>query len=478
MNYNEGWNVMFVARLLGGGPLYTPVDNFPLTPLNYPPLSYFIIGAFSRVTGDILLTGRLVTLFSTLLVAVMIVRIVEEITGRQSAGIFASLFWLALTASLAPARLVMYDPQMLAHVFSTCALWLFCQWREALSAPRLWLIALLCCISIFTKHLLIAVPVTIAAALFLEDRKAFRRFALAGVMIAAAAASAMLFYGGTNLATNFVDSGRPVENGRVFRSLRRIFIARMGLVVVAPFILLLIKPHKAWRPYLIYFGVSFAIAAYTCRGVGVDMNAWFDFFIAAAVLFGIAATTVYDPAADEEKSRAALVYAFVVLALLPLVLILPPAIGGTLRYRELRRAEAAYERQVALLRSIPGAALYESLLLGYDAGKEFLVEPFNVAQMIVMGRIPEAILTDAIGRHEFGAIVLDADLDEALCGASYLSFTALTRWTPRTLRSIAENYQPLDGERSPFYFYVPRTTRKQITIRCPTRRGESSYARP
>ncbi|HEY1267876.1 MAG TPA: hypothetical protein VGH16_11520, partial [Candidatus Binatia bacterium] len=50
----------------------------------------------------------------------------------------------------------------------------------------------------------------------------------------------------------------------------------------------------------------------------------------------------------------------------------------------------------------------------------------------------------------------DADLDDALCGARYLSFTTLTRWTPGTLAAIAENYQRLQAERSPRFFYVPR----------------------
>ncbi|HEX2386381.1 MAG TPA: hypothetical protein VHL99_07450, partial [Candidatus Binatia bacterium] len=420
INYNEGWNVMFVSRLLSGGPLYGPIDHLPLTPMNYPPLSFFIVGALSRATGDILLTGRLITVFSSAIVAVMIFRAVAKITGAKPAGFFAALFWYALMAGFAPGRLVMYDPQMLAHVFSVAALWLFTEWRDALIWRRIWLLALLCCLGVFTKHLIVAVPLAIAAALLMEDRSAFRRFAVAASTVGAAMAAAWFWYGGAHLTANLIDSGRQVLNHRLVVRLTRIFVYRGLIVVFAPFLLLLRQPGKLWRPYIIYFVVSFVIAAYASRGVGVDINAWFDFFIASAILFGIAAVVVAGSETRGLLASLVTVYGIATCALPVAFLAFGVGVKRLNHSFELSAEQIAYERQVEVLRSLHGPAVSESLLLAYDAGKEFLLEPFNAAQLIAVGRIPESILTDPIRRREFAAIVLEADLQAALCGARWL----------------------------------------------------------
>jgi hypothetical protein len=234
------------------------------------------------------------------------------------------------------------------------------------------------------------------------------------------------------------------------------FARGLLIVVFAPFVWLLSKFGRQWTVYLVYFSVSLAIGAYTSRGVGVDTNAWFDFFIAGSILFGLAAACLPLWNAGEGRWRAPVAYAVVLSSLLPLASGLPSALQRSLDYGRLRRAQEIYRRDVALLRSIPGPALFESLLLGHDAGKEVLADPINSAQMIAMGRIRESLLTDAIKGRQFGAIVLDADLDDALCGARYLTYTTLTRWTPGTLAAVAENYRRLQTDRSPRFFYVPR----------------------
>jgi Dolichyl-phosphate-mannose-protein mannosyltransferase len=454
MNGNEGWNVFFVSKLLSGQPLYVPLDRFPLTPLNYPPLSYFFIAGLSAFTGDILLTGRIVTLLSSAVVAAAIYGIVKNVTGHAAAAVFASLFWVCLMARFAPARLVMYDPQMLAHAFSAGALWLYSRWRGELTSRRIWIIAAACCVAVFIKHLLVAVPATLAAALFLDDRQAFRRLAFYGLVIGTAFAATWLLYGGRNAVLDFMDTGRPVLNAQLFSRARQMFMRRFLIVAFGPFLLLLANFQRQWTPYAAYFAISLVIGAYTARGIGVDTNAWFDFFIAASVLFGVLAGSLSSGAA-EARGRMALRYLVLLTSLLPLASGLPNALR-TIDYGELRRSEEIYRNDVALLRSIPGPALFDSLLLGYDAGKEFLLDPINTAQLIVMGRVRESLVTDAIKQRQFAAVVLNADLERALCGSRYLSLTMLRRWSPGSLAAIAENYRRLENDGSPRFFYVPR----------------------
>ncbi len=48
----NGWNAYLTSRLLHGEPLYLPVPGFfgtkpgfPVIPVNYPPLSFLLVGA-------------------------------------------------------------------------------------------------------------------------------------------------------------------------------------------------------------------------------------------------------------------------------------------------------------------------------------------------------------------------------------------------------------------------------------------------
>ncbi len=65
-NYNEGWNAYHAASAMQAPRTLYPGPQSLLTN-NYPPLSFFIVGAVSALTGgDAILAGRLVAFVSTL----------------------------------------------------------------------------------------------------------------------------------------------------------------------------------------------------------------------------------------------------------------------------------------------------------------------------------------------------------------------------------------------------------------------------
>ena len=57
---NEGWNAYHADAAMRGAQLYPPPDG--LVANNYPPLSFYIIGAIGRLIGDPILAGRLLSL--------------------------------------------------------------------------------------------------------------------------------------------------------------------------------------------------------------------------------------------------------------------------------------------------------------------------------------------------------------------------------------------------------------------------------
>src|SRR5665647_3859086 len=75
--YNEGWNAYYAHDAAAGRPLY---GARPLrTAVNYPPLSFHLMGALGRVLGDLNFAGRVLSL--------------------------AALFWVALCAGFVARRI-------------------------------------------------------------------------------------------------------------------------------------------------------------------------------------------------------------------------------------------------------------------------------------------------------------------------------------------------------------------------------------
>jgi hypothetical protein len=127
-------------------------------------------------------------------------------------------------------------------------------------------------------------------------------------------------------------------------------------------------------------------------------------------------------------------------------------------YVALRGGEQAYRDEVALLKSNPGPALFEYPLVGFDAGKDFLFDPFWGTELILTGRLPEGVLTDPIRAKSFSVISLSFDVDQVLGRAGgYAPRPARTLaagWTDNALLAISENYRLLGHRFS--YVYVPR----------------------
>jgi hypothetical protein len=109
------------------------------------------------------------------------------------------------------------------------------------------------------------------------------------------------------------------------------------------------------------------------------------------------------------------------------------------------------------LHSHDGAALCESLLLCFAAGKPLVVDPFNLRSQILTGRTREAFLVDAIAHHRFVVIVLPVELKADSRDPDRVASDVLTqaRFTDATLAAIARYYAPIAHEPAAV-FYAPR----------------------
>jgi uncharacterized membrane protein len=156
--------------------LYVPLTALPIAPVNYPPLSFFIVGGISYLTGSVLPTGRVVSLISLLVISYLIFRIISSLVLNKIAALLGMLLWLTLMVSVAEKYDGSYNPQMLAHVFSLVSLYIYIKFYDDISYIKILLISLLCCTGIFIKHMLIPVPLSIAFMFLISKRRFFLFF--------------------------------------------------------------------------------------------------------------------------------------------------------------------------------------------------------------------------------------------------------------------------------------------------------------
>ena len=459
IDYVEGWNAYHTTRVMKGEALYRTVQGLPLTPVNYPPLSFYLVGLVARATGSVVCAGRLVSLVSLAAVTALLYLAVSLWTGSRASAALAALVWLGLLTRFGGAYVASHEPQMLGHAVCALALCLCAAWDRDLTLARVAALAALCGLALYVKHLLLAVPASLALVLLLRRRRLFLAFALSGLVSCGLLALVSWLFAGDALLANLTAFDRLVDNRRLMDELVALFVEGwLGLLVVA-------VVGVAWlggtgAPWVVaYAFTSLALGAAAVRGVGVDRNAWFDLFQASGLALGLLAARA---GSLRGGKRVAALLLLVAAGVLPAASNLVAGWRDASNLARLSREEAAYLGDVALLKRLPGPALFEEPLLGFDAGKEFLFDPFTGSLSVVSGRVPESVLLDPIRRRAFGAIVLRAPIETLLRrprGDVSRDAPARLRgwWTRNALEAVRENYDPYDPGRRRFgYFYLPR----------------------
>ena len=456
--YNEGWNAYATSRVVQGGPLYQPLTAaLPVRPVNYPPLSFLFVGAVARLTGHLVLVGRCVAFASFLIAGALVFVTIRRLQPNLAAAVLGGLLWLTFVARLTNAYVAMYDPQMIGQAFSVGALALYTQWRDAIVPRRVGVLALLCCLALFVKPVFVAAPAALAGAFLLRDRRQFVIFASAGAAITILMLLASRVVFGPNLLPDLLVNGDRWWDPAKLGFVAQVTVARLSLLAV--FIpLFLFKVRRMWPLAFLYLSACLLSAAYFFGLDGAGESVWFDFFVAVSIGWGLFAGQI---AAAKPAYAPWFVGGLLVVGIAAFLGTPPAADSSAGDYAALRRGEQAYQDEVAMVRSTPGPVLFEYPLIGFDAGKDFLFDPFWGTELILTGHIPERVLTEPIRAKRFSSISLSFDIDRVLArrGASLTpaprpARTLAAGWTDNALLTISENYRLLGHRFS--YVYVPR----------------------
>ncbi|MBV8507288.1 MAG: hypothetical protein JOZ11_15955 [Alphaproteobacteria bacterium] len=191
----------------------------------------------------------------------------------------------------------------------------------------------------------------------------------------------------------------------------------------------------------------------------------YNMFQDAAVFLGVAAGVILpefrklDLRGRFGKMMASLL-PFVIAQ--PILATVPDAAARASHARALldsdRKRQEMFLADVRFVAGSQGSAICESLLLCYEAGKPFILDPFNSRQYMLSGKLNQVELIRRIAGREFGVIQLRADIcdDPTTSSCHILHYRQkVERFTDEVLYAIDQYYEV--ARRSTFgSFYVPK----------------------
>jgi hypothetical protein len=414
---NEGWNAYFGEAAIHGGVLYPPADA--LITNNYPPLSFYIVGAVGHLMGDNIFAGRAIALLSMLFVAWSIYYWLRSSGSAMRIGLLAALTFLAYGVTYGRDYVAMDDPQWLAHAMMMSGLLVL--WRGKDDTRHIVLAAVLMMAAGWTKHLLIPLPLAASAWLLWRSRPAFAKWALSlAVSLAIACALAWWLHG----ARLFESLHEPRQYMRWKAMAQATAALRVFFPLIVLWVVALARDRLSERLGFVsvYLVISGGIAVFAAGGAGVDVNSFFDVLIGASLATGLAVEILWHPGANSRPaatgpvpitspaplfwgSAAALALAICIVSYT--VTIAPPQIAK-IHSIDADEQTALQDIKVISLDS-HGRAACEMLDLCYWAKSAFMVDFFYFGQKLKTGVLPMSACADAFERGDISMVQLESN---------------------------------------------------------------------
>lgn len=396
IDFNEGWNGYFQLRAVAGQPLYSGYP--PYFANNYPPLSFYLVGALGALLGDPILAGRLVSLAALAAIALACGHIVRAAGGGRWERLLAMATCVLLFAAFATDYLGMDDPQLLGQAFAAWALAVHLGGGP--SVRRTLLTAVLVAVSVMTKHNLVLVPLLITADVLLRGTGRTRAAWIGSGLVLGALAFGLLA-ALAPAALGQILAPRSWEIDRAFLFTVEILARYQAPIAVVGAGLYAARKRRPAGLVLAYLISAIALGAAWSGGAGTDINVFFDITIALAVGAGLVAIELRDRGFGPRPLAL-----FALLANAGALFFAPQALGrfGVDMAGEMADRERLFREDTAWLRAKPGTVVCQSQLLCLRAGKPLFYDSFNATQAMRFGHLPKDTLTGMLARREIAMI--------------------------------------------------------------------------
>lgn len=394
---NEGFNAYLADLAIHKGVIYYPPDG--LFTNNYPPLSFFLIGAISELVGDTLFSGRIVAWVGFITLAGTIIAILRQVRCDRIAACFAALLFLGYMTIHYDNYIGMDDPQLFAHSLIVLGVWVYIRYEGKFLAPVG--AALLITAGLFVKHNIIALPLSLTLWLVVYNRTALLRFVISSVVFVLASFAVCRIAFGSNFISSLL-APRQYSLGRLYeQSIKLLLPMQIPLAFTTIGGVLMIGDRYAVL-FTGYTAIAVAIACLTKAGVGTGNNAGFDIVIAFSLAGGYLVSRLREqpePLLPRLRPWIFGIYAASAIAEALFVsnkdiLLVRPWIEAE------RNKEMATREAIHVIATRPSPALCETLAICYWAHKPVALDSFNYMQGVAAGTKDINVLLNMIS-HEY-----------------------------------------------------------------------------
>jgi hypothetical protein len=442
-NYNEGWNAYFAQRALSGSGLYP--ENGSLIFNNYPPLSFYLVGALGHWFHDNVFAGRIVSCLSLGWIIYNISSIILNQRVEAKFAVYGALVFILLIAANGSQYIGANDPQLLGHAFQTYGLSVLLREKPQALDRNIVFAVLLMLAGSLVKHNLIAMPLAVTMGLLLRNQRGFAVW-LSAALVASAIVTTLFFYAcGATIFNDILLHPRVVSLEHANYVLKRWIAPLAPGVVFAAAALVPLRKTLSGLVLGIYLFVSTITALIFGAGEGVSVNTVFDLMIAVGIGTALCASRLASKLESRSFSQPC-AWAMMLL-LLPIALHIRPAIKGQRELASSLNFKQQWALQIEKIAEQNGPVACESLSLCYWAGKDFEVDFFNAGQAIKTGKMPQDILIHFIEAQRFAAIQIGDP------NHSYGATSSLRLPLPIN-EMIARRYEP--AGQFPLALYIPK----------------------
>jgi hypothetical protein len=446
VNYNEGWNVYNAVAADRHLPLYG--EKYGWRTVNYPALSFYVVAWLHRAGLAYLTAGRILSLLSFLASCILVGLITWRFCRDYRSALFSAFFCCAIFCIAANEYVASDDPQVFAQVFFLSGFLVYISGRPVFY--RLACVSLLFVLGGNIKHNLIEFPLAVLIDLALIGRKpALQYLSVSGVLLGASIYLNTIA-GGPFFLANILNPRSYSFQKASFQFLEHGFgPVALAMIAALAWSAASLKQGRV-RVLAILFLASLTVGFVSGGGIGVWVNSYFDIYLSVAVIMGLifhgrlsawpvragAGVSTFRAVGSGKMVAQALacdappvraegvmhgqiargrLWAPAGLATALLVPFIPVWIAGPPLFLNaisgLTERQRQFDSEVSFLRSHPGPAFCESLLLCYEAGKSYEYDPFNSANLVKIGRLDPAPLLNKISQGQIADVQLCCSLD-------------------------------------------------------------------
>ncbi|GFE69601.1 glycosyltransferase family 39 protein [Chroococcus sp. FPU101] len=412
-NYNEGWNAYQTFHAFHGIALYPKIESYISN--NYPPLSFYIVGALGQLIGDNIIAGRIISFVSLILVSFFIGLSIYYLSKSKYLSLYSGLLFIGYITGHYYTYIAMNDPQILGHAIQISGLYTFIVFIDNNKNKLLLLSLLLLSIGVCIKQNLISLPLSIIIWLFIYKRKSYYfSIIVLGILLITLGLTCYFIYG-FSFYENFFSTARVYSIFSAIKSIEYFITPLLLFFGIAIIAIMLDYSNKTIHLLSLYILISTIFGIFISGGEGVSFNAIFDTIIGLCIMSGIAIHNLvsirdYKPYGLNRLSWIQIT-AMLILFLSVLITI-PEKTGGLmLTIQELNNRKTMALEDINFVKSFDEPIICENLALCYWANKSFTVDVFNLGQKLKTKKslIDKNELIKNIENHSFSLIQLNVN---------------------------------------------------------------------